>query len=103
MRSRYTAFCLKDMGHIVKTTHPKSRQGFNRQAHQEWADTSEFFKLEILKATQVGDSGMVEFKAHSKVNGEANVHHEVSSFRRDKGIWFFLNGKVIEGANAPVA
>jgi SEC-C motif-containing protein len=107
MRSRYSAFCIKDMSHIVKTTHPKSRQGFNREAHQEWADTSEFFKLEIIKASQVGDSGLVEFKAHSKKKGDAkdeiDVHHEVSSFRRDKGTWFFLNGKVIEDSHAPVA
>jgi SEC-C motif-containing protein len=96
MRSRYTAFFLKNMDHIVRTTHPKSRGGFDRKAHQEWADSSEFYKLEILKASQVGDTGMVEFKAYSRVAGEEKLHHEISSFRRDKGLWFFLSGRVVE-------
>ena len=96
MRSRYTAFVFKDMKYVFRTTHPKARATLDQKAQQEWADRSEFFKLEILKSSHVGDTGSVEFKAHYRNAVGSHVHHELSSFRRKDGLWYFLNGKVIE-------
>jgi SEC-C motif domain protein len=95
MRSRYTAFCLKDMKYISRTTHPKSQKAMNEEVHREWAEKSKFTQLEIIKSSQVGDSGFVEFRAHYEAEGEKQIHHELSSFRRENGVWYFLNGRQI--------
>ncbi len=92
MRSRYSAFCIKDMDYIEKTTHPKTRGDFNRQENQEWAAASVFYRLEILSRSTVGQRGVVTFKAYSRINDQENVHHEISNFQCEKGIWFFLDG-----------
>src|SRR6476469_5493828 len=82
MRSRYTAFILKDMDYIFKTTDPQTRTEFDMKANQEWAEQAKFLKLEILKASEDGNKGMVEFKATFQVGDQdPQVHHEISKFR----------------------
>jgi SEC-C motif-containing protein len=97
MRSRYSAFALKNIDYILRTTDPQTRWDFDRGANQEWADKAEFLKLEVLKASSEGNKGIVEFKAHYKTAEEPEViHHEVSKFRRQGGIWYFRDGKVLQ-------
>ncbi len=94
MRSRYTAFCLKKMDYVAETTDPQVRYEFDMKANEEWANSSKFLKLEVLKSSQEGNKGMVEFKAWFKVGeGPEQLHHEVSKFRKQAGVWYFKDGK----------
>lgn len=97
MRSRYTAFTLGDMDYIFETTDPQTRTNFDMNANKEWAENSKFQKLEILNTSQDGNKGMVEFKATYQVGDQPpKVHHEISKFRKQAGVWYFREGKIKE-------
>ncbi len=95
MRSRYTAFVLQKMAYIEMTTDPQTRLDFDMKANEDWARSSRFLGLEILKCSQDGNKGLVEFKAHFQVADQApQVHHEVSKFRQQGGVCYFREGKI---------
>lgn len=94
MRSRYSAFAKNQMPYLRDTTDPQSLDKIDEDANQEWSDRAEFKQLEIVKSEENGTKGTVEFKAHYAVDGEDFIHHEVSTFRKQAGKWFFKTGKI---------
>lgn len=94
MRSRYSAFAKNQMQYLRDTTDPQTLDKIDEDANQEWADRAQFKQLEVLRAEENGTKGTVEFKAHYVVDGEEFVHHEVSTFRKQAGEWFFKSGKI---------
>lgn len=101
MRSRYSAFTLKDMKYIFETTHPQARGEFDRKSNQEWADQAEFTKLEIINTSIEANKGVVEFKAHFKMkDSEPTIHHEVAYFRKQEGTWYFRDAKIVQDKSA---
>lgn len=95
MRSRYSAFCVKNLEYLRNTTDPQTRLGFDFEATREWAENAKFLKLEVLSSSEEGNKGLVEFKAHYQMPGEdLEIHHEISKFRKQAGQWFFREGKV---------
>ena len=98
MRSRYSAYVVKQIDYIDQTNDPESKEAFDRDAALEWSSGSEWQGLEIV-ATKAGLSedseGEVEFKASYKRDGQDYVHHEVSLFQKIKGKWFYMDGKDI--------
>ena len=95
MRSRYSAFCDKNIEYVEQTTDPQARAEFDRAATQAWMEGAQFSKLEVLKTSAEGNKGMVEFKAYFTMEGKPEVHHEISKFRKQAGVWYFRDGKVI--------
>jgi SEC-C motif-containing protein len=95
MRSRFTAFVVKNLDYIMNTTDPQTLHDFDMEGTKAWAATSEFFKLEILKASAEGNKGMVEFKAHFRTGDKEQIHHEISKFRKQAGVWYFRDGKLV--------
>lgn len=94
MRSRYSAFVKNDMTYLQQTTDPQTLGSIDEDANREWAERAQFKKLEILSAEEKGTKGVVEFKAFYAIEGEDYVHHEVSTFRKQAGEWFFKSGKI---------
>lgn len=95
MRSRYSAFCVKNMDYLVDTTDPQTRLTFDFEATKDWADTASFLKLEVLRSSEEGTKGVVEFKAHYQMpEHPPEIHHEISKFRKQAGRWYFREGKV---------
>lgn len=98
MRSRYTAYATSAVEYIIQTTHISTRNAYNAKAIREWAETSQWIKLEVLKTvkgTAADLNGKVEFKAYFKdLSNVENIHYEYSHFMKEKGIWFFVEGKV---------
>jgi len=88
MRSRYSAYAMKNADYIVQTALVVD----NKTAIEEWMKRVKFVKLEILR-TQRGKAldkkGVVEFKAWFKDEGKTEVLHEVSAFVKRKGRWFY--------------
>lgn len=95
MRSRYSAFVLKNMDYVVATTDPQARAEMDLKGNQEWMDSATFTQLEVIQHTNEGNKGIVEFKAHFTIDGKPYVHHEVSKFRKQAGVWYFRDGRVI--------
>lgn len=94
MRSRYSAFAKNKMDFLRQTTDPQTIDQIDEAANQEWADRAKFLQLEIINAEEKGTKGSVEFKATYLVDDEEYVHHEVSTFRKQAGQWFFKSGKI---------
>ncbi len=97
MRSRFTAFVRGDLDHIENTHATEVRDTFNRSAAESTANAVEWISLEIIGTAEGGandDTGMVEFAARFKQNGELMVHHERSNFRREDGRWAYVDGKM---------
>ncbi len=94
MRSRYTAYFLGNCGeYLLQTWFPATAKGLSAaelsQSGNNWDH------LEILKKSQQGDSGNVEFKAFFKsANGELECLHEDSEFKRIKGQWYYVGGVI---------
>ncbi len=95
MRSRFTAFALKKMNYIFETTDPQTRTKFDMKANEEWAQSSQFQKLEILNTSFENNKGQVEFRATFQTGEQPpQTHHELSKFRKQAGVWYFREGKV---------
>ena len=98
MRARYTAYTMQNMDFVESTHHHSGNEEFNKAEALDWSKSADWQKLEILKTGKGGESdteGSVEFKAHYQIDGVEYVHHECSSFLKDDGKWFFLNGEII--------
>jgi SEC-C motif domain protein len=95
MRSRYSAFCTKNLDYVVDTTDPQARADFDKVATQSWMDGAQFSKLEVLASSNEGNKGNVEFKAYYRMNDADHIHHEFSKFRKHGGIWYFRDGRVV--------
>ena len=113
LQSRYTAFCWRDVGHIIRTTHPSCR---DYQADKvAWAkkldkngmfDSFEFSGLTLLgNEEHVNDSeAFVEFEVRLRANqrtgttleGQTTTVRERSKFLKDQetGVWTYASGDV---------
>lgn len=94
MRSRYTAYTLKNEAYILQTWHSSTRPEKLDLA----ADTGTKWKGLEVKRHQQQDAthALVEFVARNKVNGRAFRLHETSRFVREDGRWFYVDGDLLE-------
>ena len=89
MRSRYTAFTLRDAGYLLATWHSRTRPArMSFDEHRRWSG------LEIV-ATSGGSplakEGTVEFRARYRDQAGTGVQHENSRFVRENGRWVYLD------------
>lgn len=86
MRSRYTAFVMRDETYLLNTWLDSERP-----SHLEF-DDRRWIGLKI-NSTRIGtehdDEGWVNFTARYKVNGRAYRLEEQSHFVRKDGQWFY--------------
>ena len=92
MRARYTAYVEQQIDFIVDTHLPERRHRLDRKATEKWAGEAEWLGLEIKNAEAEGDSGTVEFIAKFRQDGTDYDHHEISSFVKSDGKWYFSDG-----------
>lgn len=100
MRSRYTAFVIKDVDYISKTWHPSTKPvGISPETIPEW------YGLEIVNTKEGNDhdfKGIVEFKATSLTQKKIWHLHEVSHFVKEEEQWLYVNGDVKGQAPPPM-
>ncbi|MBP2297447.1 YchJ family protein [Azospirillum picis] len=95
MRSRYTAFATGNIDYLHDTLLPSTRDDFNREEIEAWANNSVWTGVEIrsTEAGQPGDGeGVVEFVARFTMNGKPMTHHETSRFTHQDGRWYYVEG-----------
>lgn len=90
MRSRYSAYATVAVDYLLKTTHPSIRKYYSAKAIREWAEENTWLQLTITDVTPT----TVTFEAHYlNALGIPETHREHSTFRRENGNWYFLEGK----------
>ena len=90
MRSRYTAFAVRDADYLLATWHPATRP-----ASVEFDPAIEWRRLRVLDHSGGGEAdhdGTVEFVAHywDAERGEYGRQHENSRFVRQAGRWVYV-------------
>lgn len=98
MRSRYSAYVKKEISYILTSLHPDHRADYDEKSSRAWAERAEWHGIKILKtvAGGVDDSeGQVEFVVSYLENGLRQEHHELSTFQKKDGDWFFATGKTM--------
>ncbi|MBE7700489.1 YchJ family protein [Oerskovia sp. Sa1BUA8] len=92
MRSRYAAFVVGDVDYLLATWHPSTRP-----AGLELDDDVTWRRLDIVSTSAGGPldrTGVVEFVARfrSAESRERGSLHEVSTFVREDGRWYYVDG-----------
>lgn len=90
MRSRYSAFAVGDAAYLSATWHPSTRpESLTLDADRQW------YRLDILRTGRGGPfdtEGIVEFRAYHRSPTGKGSQHEVSSFVREGGRWWYVDG-----------
>lgn len=100
MRSRYVAYVKGEIDYIMESTHPEHRHDLDKDEIANWSSNSTWLGLDIIETHQgVADDteGQVEFVATYEFDGTEQNHHELSSFSKVDGKWYFVDGKVRGG------
>ena len=90
MRSRFSAFQLRDAAYLKDTWDPIKRPKQLDFSKDERAWSA----LEVVSTIggQVQDErGVVEFKAKYELGDDTYLFHEISRFSRQNGQWFYLD------------
>lgn len=102
LRARYSAFASKNLDFIMDTTHRSHKDW--RDDRVAWAkslrglDKSRFTALRIDEQVALDDDTheiAFEFDMRSVAHKGAIVVSEVSTFRRDDGVWYYAAGRDI--------
>jgi SEC-C motif-containing protein len=98
MASRYVAYTKSAIDYLFATHDPKTRGQADRKAIESWAASATWHGLEIVRTERGGsedNDGTVEFIARYELDGAKQEHHELASFRRIDGHWFFVDGNIV--------
>jgi SEC-C motif-containing protein len=96
MRSRYSAYVLRDEDWLHRTWHPRTRpEGALTEDGVTWLG------LEVRRSIQpapgdVAGTATVEFVARYRADGRGHRLHEISHFVREDGEWRYLDGSFPE-------
>lgn len=99
MRSRYTAYVVRDVDYLIKTWHPSTRPiSISPDTIPEWYG---LYIVHTEDGTATDDKGIVEFKATALSQKKIWRLHEISRFKKEDGQWFYIDGD-IKGDSPPV-
>lgn len=94
MRSRYTAYVLRDVPYLLATWHPSTRP-----LTMDPATIPAWRRLQIIACSRGNEDeadGVVEFVATAVAHDRPLRLHEVSRFVREDGRWFYVDGDLVE-------
>jgi SEC-C motif-containing protein len=90
MRSRYTAYVLRDEAYLLASWHPDTRPA---SLDLDQDEPVKWLGLAVKRHQDHGDgTALVEFVARYKIGGRAHRLHETSRFLREGGHWLYLDG-----------
>jgi len=95
MRSRYSAFCVKDIEYLLLTHHSSKHEPNEREqlastfAHTQWLG------LKVLQSTIDRSDKTVRYVEYLAFSKSENLEqlHENAKFILEKDIWYYLDGK----------
>ncbi len=102
MRSRYSAYVLGAIDHILASYTPKAVRDVDRASTEAWSRGSTWLGLTVLRVEGGGPGdreGSVEFVARYRTgpDGVEQAHHERARFvrRAEDGRWLYAQGQVV--------
>ncbi len=93
MRARYSAFVVGDEAFLQNSWHPSTRPS---RVLDNNTDITHWSGLKVMGCNAGGENdtdGTVEFIARFEVHNQAGQLHEVSTFRREDGHWYYVDGE----------
>ncbi|WP_054180842.1 YchJ family protein [Trabulsiella odontotermitis] len=104
MRSRYTAFVMKDVDYLLKTWHPSCQAAHFRGDIEHGFTGTEWLGLTVF-ATEPGNhenEGFVSFVARFREHNKTGAIIERSRFLKENGQWYYIDGtRPLIGRNDP--
>lgn len=97
MRARYSAFVHHEFDYIFKTHHPSTLAELDKDGVRTWGMESKWLGLEVLSTDKGKDKdteGTVEFRCKFILKDAEQVHHELSTFKKENGEWYFVDGEL---------
>lgn len=94
MRSRYSAFAVRDEGYLLRTWHPRTRP-----PRVEFDPALRWVGLDVeatTEGTAFHTTGTVTFRARYTDSGRPDSLHEKSRFERVDGAWVYVDGTFID-------
>jgi SEC-C motif-containing protein len=92
MRSRYTAYAKHAFDHLGKSLSIEQRKDYSPEEARKWSEKSEWLGLKILRTEEGGptdETGLVEFTARFRTDGQEQEHVETARFIRESGEWAY--------------
>lgn len=98
MKSRYSAYVVKDVKYIIKTTHINNQDytlDFNTWSNDilEFCNNSEFKGLEILDFIQNKEESYVKFHVKVFIQNKNESFTEKSKFVKEDNKWLYHSAK----------
>ncbi|CAA9258992.1 MAG: UPF0225 protein YchJ [uncultured Corynebacteriales bacterium] len=92
MRSRYAAYAVGDLGHLVRSWHPRTRpEPLALDTARAWTGLT---VLDVVGGGRGDETGEVEFEAAFESAGTHGRLRERSRFERRRGRWVYVDGTV---------
>lgn len=104
MRSRYTAFVMKDADYLIKTWHSSCQPSTFRSTLQDSFTHTEWLGLTVFAAENGShpDEGFVSFVARFREHDKPGAIIERSRFIKEQGQWYYIDGtRPVFGRNDP--
>jgi SEC-C motif domain protein len=95
MRSRYSAYCQRDIDYIYRTYHPSVQAANPKSALSAFAHNSHFTGLTVLLSEQNVHEGYVDFNIKYIQNNMLYKFHERSRFVFADA-WYYIDGVLTE-------
>ncbi|WP_394201809.1 YchJ family protein [Shewanella waksmanii] len=92
MRSRYSAFVLKQHQYLIDTHHPKHLNGLTK-ADLDQQELTQWLGLQVINASNQTPIAQVTFQAWYLVDGHLDAIHEQSDFVFEDHRWWYTTGE----------
>ncbi len=93
MRSRYSAYVVRNYEHLERSLCSEQRKDYSAEEAKRWAENSEWLGLTIIRTEKGGNDdkeGLVEFSAKYRAEGKEHEHLETAIFGREEGKWVYV-------------
>lgn len=92
MRSRYSAYVVRDIAYLLRSWHPSTRPDkIDPVAIPAWY---ELIIIHTEKGQETDNEGVVEFQAAAFSQKSILRLHEVSRFVKENNQWFYVDGEI---------
>jgi|TARA_R110000868_G_scaffold310023_12_gene571284 SEC-C motif-containing protein len=98
MRSRFSAYVIKDYHYILQTYASAQRNKLTISELADSAKDTQWLSLQVLAHHSQSNTAQVEFKAFYQLSNSYYVMHELSDFIFEAGKWLYTNGLMLKGS-----
>jgi len=94
MRSRYSAYVVKQYTYILDTYAAEQKAGLDTQTLAQSAAGTQWLRLDIQATSSTSNKAKVRFKAFYRDGEQFYLMHEDSSFILENNQWRYTQGEI---------